>query len=225
MAYSDALGGVVVLGGLLPPVPPMESVWSWNGARWQRLAASADRPAPQARTLSALACDTARHTLMMFGGTSSIHQSRYGDVWELSKDGWQDRSVPDGPGPQDHHACARDEARGEIVIYGGQDGERKWHRDTWLWNGRAWRRVEGPNPGDRVHHAMAYDSARRRVVLHGGFGREPGRTAPIPGNGTAVTGPAPDSRQPTISGASASNALRVNALDEDTCLTPGASCP
>jgi hypothetical protein len=127
--------------------------------------------------MSALAYDTARHTLVLFGGLSPIHQTRYGDLWELSVRGWEDRSAPDGPGPRDHHACASDDERGEVVVYGGQDAERKWQRDTWLWNGRAWRRVEGPNPGDRVHHTMAYDSARKRVVLHGGFGATGGNRA------------------------------------------------
>jgi hypothetical protein len=146
----------------------MESLWLWDGARWHRSAA--DGPVPQARSLPALAYDSARRVLVLFGGMSPLHQSRYGDVWELATGPWQDRSVADGPGPRDHHACAFDEARGELVVYGGQDSERKWSLDTWLWNGRAWRRVEGAGPGERAHHAMAYDSARKRVVLHGGGG-------------------------------------------------------
>ena len=173
MAYSEPLGRVVVLGGYLPPAPAVESVWGWNGAEWTHLA-TASGSVPQARTLSALSYDTARRCLVMFGGMSPIHQSRYGDVWEFSNGSWADRSVPDGPGPRDHHACACDEARGEIVVYGGQDPERKWARDTWLWNGRAWRRVESDNPGERAHHAMAYDGRRSRVVLHGGFGSDGG---------------------------------------------------
>jgi hypothetical protein len=40
--------------------------------------------------------------------------------------------------------------------------------ETWLWNGKAWRKVATAGPAPRDHHCMAYDSSRKRFVLFGG---------------------------------------------------------
>src|SRR6185369_596007 len=47
-----------------------------------------------------------------------------------------------------------------------------WNLDhqvkAWVWDGSAWRRVEGESPPPRRNTAMVYDSVRRRVLLYSG---------------------------------------------------------
>ncbi|MCA8948562.1 MAG: hypothetical protein KDE27_03625 [Planctomycetes bacterium] len=71
------------------------------------------------------------------------------------------------PGRQ-QHAVAFDGARGETVIFGGNQLFGPTLGDTWTWNGTGWtqRPVAGPSP--RNDHAMAYDPQRQVVVLFGG---------------------------------------------------------
>lgn len=67
------------------------------------------------------------------------------------------------------HAMAFDEARGVTLMFGGTRDGKVGLSDTWVFDGRAWQRLEPPGrPLARAFHAMAYDPARRNVVLFGG---------------------------------------------------------
>lgn len=74
------------------------------------------------------------------------------------------------------HGMAYDEARGEVVLFGGAD-ERAVRGDTWEWKGGRWRWAGDSGPSPRTFPAMAYDAARRQVLLFGGnrvlFGDDP----------------------------------------------------
>ncbi|HET9368730.1 MAG TPA: kelch repeat-containing protein [Vicinamibacterales bacterium] len=62
-----------------------------------------------------------------------------------------------------------DEARQRTVSFGGGFGAGMSEM-TWEYDGRGWRRLDGPGPSRRNFHAMVYDRARRKVVLFGGGG-------------------------------------------------------
>jgi hypothetical protein len=62
-----------------------------------------------------------------------------------------------------------DEARQQIVLFGGFCGESTVLGDTWIWNGRAWRDARPPvSPPARGRAGMAYDPIREELVLFGG---------------------------------------------------------
>ena len=76
---------------------------------------------------------------------------------------------------------AFDQARGKLVLFGGQDlpdvatgasGSPVYTNETWTWDGHLWT-LQHPihSPSARSHAAMAYDAARRLVVLEGGTDR------------------------------------------------------
>jgi len=105
---------------------------------------------------------------VVFGGSGLFNQNAYGDTWEWNGTAWSERPV-DSPGPRDHHAMAFDEARGVMVMFGGQNAARTFPNDTWTYDGTAWTRVDSTTgPPSAGHHAMAYDAKRQRVVLYGG---------------------------------------------------------
>ena len=60
-------------------------------------------------------------------------------------------------------------ADGQIVLFGGWDGERLLD-DTWVWDGEAWSRPaqETAGPSARAPFGIAYDEAREATILVGG---------------------------------------------------------
>jgi N-acetyl-anhydromuramyl-L-alanine amidase AmpD len=74
------------------------------------------------------------------------------------------------------HAMVYDEARGEVVVFGGYPMGALPNliaNDTWVWNGSDWTQRNPPiSPPNTYYHAMAYDAARQQVVMFGGV--EPG---------------------------------------------------
>jgi hypothetical protein len=71
------------------------------------------------------------------------------------------------PGHTGDTAIAYDQARGEHVVFGGQDGSG-YLGATWTYAGGEWNFKSAEGPGPRVFHAMAYDAQRERTVLYGG---------------------------------------------------------
>jgi hypothetical protein len=56
----------------------------------------------------------------------------------------------------------------QTVLFGGIAGGDKPLGDTWIYNGSAWRRIDGPHPPARRYPAFAYDPRLEGCVLHGG---------------------------------------------------------
>jgi hypothetical protein len=105
---------------------------------------------------------------VVYGGIGPQSGTRFGDTWEWDGVRWTERNVHT-PGARDHHAMAYDEARGNVVLFGGQAWDRSSPGDTWTWDGSVWTRADSSTgPGGLYHHAMAYDRRRQRVVLFGG---------------------------------------------------------
>ncbi len=120
---------------------------------------------PSARRDAAMAYDSARGVVVLYGGWNG---SYLGDTWEWDGSSWTQVSTW-GPTRRNGHAMAYDSAHGVVVMFGGQTiGGRE--DDTWIWDGNNWTNVTpvGISPDERHRHAMAYDSARGRVVLFGG---------------------------------------------------------
>ena len=85
------------------------------------------------------------------------------------------------PGPRVLAAAAYDEAREEVIVFGGQGAPTptsafEYLGDTWAWNGSSWigkqplfARGTASGPSPRFSAAAAYDAARRVIVLFGGL--------------------------------------------------------
>ncbi len=87
-------------------------------------------PAP--RAWHAMAYDSARGRVVLFGGNYANTNTFYGDTWEWDGATWTLRTTT-GPAPRQEHAMAYDSARGVTVLFGG------WSfSDTWEWDGASW---------------------------------------------------------------------------------------
>ena len=71
------------------------------------------------------------------------------------------------PSPRDKASMAYDGLHGQVVLFGGLNGD--YLGDTWTWDGTAWTRPTPKHePRPRGASAMAYDATRARTVLFGG---------------------------------------------------------
>jgi hypothetical protein len=171
MAYDSSRGKVVMFGGRYDSTYYNET-WEWDGLTWTQRTGTTCAGSncyvcttlncPSARSDHAMAYDTARGKVVLFGG-----DPRNDETWEWDGVNWIKRK----PGFEAiwGHAMTYDSDRGKVVSFGGECGG--WSSDeTWEWTGSVWRFIinAGIYPSGRFWHAVAYDSARRKVVMFGG---------------------------------------------------------
>jgi hypothetical protein len=74
-----------------------------------------------------------------------------------------------GPGARAGEALIYDPENHGLLLYGGATSNTTLG-DTWLWDGRSWKRLDVLGPPARSAAMVAYDSVRHVVVLFGGSG-------------------------------------------------------
>src|SRR5438034_8522128 len=83
--------------------------------------------------------------------------------------GASETSPHGSPPARSYMGVAYDQARADVVLFGGWNGG-VYLGDTWTWDGATWtRRMPPASPGVRGNFGMAYDAARAEVVLFGGW--------------------------------------------------------
>lgn len=170
---EDGRGGVLLFGG----IPGDRSsrwpadTWRLEPSGWQRVAS--DGPSARART--ALAYDSRRQKVVLFGGVGESPAPRaaqpfFGDTWLWDGDRWAEAAVP-GPQGRYAHGMVFDERAGVVLLYSGSAAHRDAPlTDMWQWDGVRWTGIllTGPTPGHRYQPVMVYDKRRARTVLYGG---------------------------------------------------------
>lgn len=165
---STLSGGVVMAtdtlrGTLVLLTATSNRTWLWDGRAWS---SQANSPLLQPRSDTAMAFDSQRGRMVMFGGNGT---AVLGDTWEWDGSSWTPRAVGIAPGARFAHGCAYDAARGCTVLFGGRANLSNALGETWEWDGTTWRqRFPQHAPSARGNMAMAYDPLRQRTVLHGG---------------------------------------------------------
>jgi hypothetical protein len=163
MAY-DAARELTVLFGGSSLAAPLGDTWLWGGLAW----AQAEDIGPAPRLRHALAFDSARQRIVLFGGEAA-GGALLGDTWEWDGDAWA--QVQDvGPTARRAHALAFDSVAERVVLFGGEGPAGQLLHDTWEWSGADWVEVEDIGPSPRRGHSMTFDRMRERVVLFGGEG-------------------------------------------------------
>jgi hypothetical protein len=180
LAFDSSVGRVVLFGGGSDS-GETQDLWEWDGAAgtWlDRTPAPLSAPWPSRRAFHAVAYDTKRARLVLFGGSGQGGENLQ-DLWEWDgKAGvWSNRTpspLPASwPARRYVHQMAYDATRGVVTLFGGYVN-LKAQNDTWEWNGSAGTWTErkapagAPVPLSRMEHGMAYDASRGRVVLFGG---------------------------------------------------------
>ena len=178
LADDPATHTVVLFGGAFDHSNATYSTsyetWTWNGTTWTQ---QHPTTAPGARIRAAMSEEGSG--LSLFGG-ESLSAPGLGlvdDTWTWDGSAWhQLQSVPSA---RDGVATAYDQARNQLVVFGGEsypvDGVTQLVDavgDTWTWDSTSgWQLrhpADSPSPG--AYGAMAYDAATRQVVLLEGQG-------------------------------------------------------
>jgi hypothetical protein len=163
MAFDNGSGRIVKFGG---SGGAYFTSWLWDGTDWE----SIYDPTGVGWRDSPGMSRSGNHVLM-FGGDregfeSDFRPTRTTFAWDGSA--WSGRQPKIRPSARNGAGMAYDEARDEVVLFGGANATRELG-DTWVWDGGAWIR-RGPldvlRPRTRV--GMAYDGARHQTVLFGG---------------------------------------------------------
>ena len=127
MVYDQSTGIILLFGGY-DGKRYFDDTWIWNGntARWSKVAPGTS---PSARCHHGLTCDTARGTVLMFGGLSAT-KTPLNDLWEWNGSKWTLLMAETPPKPRYDHGFAYDPGRNKSLLYGGFDG-KEFFQDSW----------------------------------------------------------------------------------------------
>jgi hypothetical protein len=156
----------VVLYGGATDVTDVGDTWSWDGSSWTLVTQAS---APGGRYNPALAYDTTRQRIVLFGGQGADSQP-LGDTWTWDGTTWTQMAPTSAPSPRAGALVAWDNATQNIVLFGGCcAGDGSELSDTWTWDGATWT-LQAPAtvPPASETASLAYDAARQKVVLFGG---------------------------------------------------------
>lgn len=140
--------------------------WEWDGRDWEELDVG-EVAGPVARSLHALAYDSTRGRVVLYGGRADAGGA-LGDAWSRDAQGWTPLDVTGGPVAMCAHAMAYDEHRDRMVLYGADCTNPIEAAQTWEWDGGRWYAL-GEGPVTRHSPFMVYDRQRRRSLLIGGL--------------------------------------------------------
>ncbi|MCC6676314.1 MAG: hypothetical protein IT436_04145 [Phycisphaerales bacterium] len=171
MVYDSVRGRVVLFGGKPSGSQAFNDTWEWDGGGWQQISPTEPIPAPRAEF--AMAYDSVRGAVVVFGGeipgvcwTNPI----YDDTWEWDGVRWEKQAPETHPDARTSLSGAFDAARGRAVLFSGAARCLFAPADTWLWDGLTWRDGSTAGPAARSLTALAYDPVTASVMMFGGHG-------------------------------------------------------
>jgi len=168
MAYDAAIGKVVLFGGFDEVNGNFQlenDTWEWDGQSWTQIHPAAS---PAAREYHALAYDTTRERVVLFGGATQLNGAgRAQDTWEFDGTTWIQATPAVSPPARIAHTMTYDAVRQVTLLFGG--GGNVDVGDTWAWDGTNWTELSPtPSPSCRDYSAMAFGQGGN-TVLFGGY--------------------------------------------------------
>lgn len=160
-AFPAPIEGVVMVGGRDSAGALRDQTFLRTGSSWTDLTAIVGSPG--AREGHAMAFDSVRQVLVLFGGRT--RGGVVGDTWEFNGSSWTQRSPATSPNNRVGARMVFDESRRTILLFGSASFGQ---RDTWEFDGTDWTNITGttgvpaiPNDGN----ALTYDPINAETVL------------------------------------------------------------
>lgn len=123
---------------------------------------------PTQRYQQALAFDSDRNVLVMFGGSVS-ETANVGDTWEFDGTSWMQKSPADSPSARHDAKMVYDTANQRVVLFGGEFSNGTRSDETWSWDGSNWTLLNPvTSPPVTDDHAMVWVEATQEIVVFGG---------------------------------------------------------
>ena len=168
MVYDSDRGVVVLFGGQgQGNEPTYGDTWEWDGVDWHQVTFSDGQTVPPPRASQAMAYDSGRKRVVMFGGDQNW--PFLNDTWEFDGVQWTQVALnAPAPAPRYGAAAAYDPIRQKTVLFGGWNPSSGLFGDTWEWDGTSWIEIPATGPQPRDNAALFFDAVRGRVVLYEG---------------------------------------------------------
>lgn len=169
LAYDSARGQVLVFGGFTanPPGAPVSmsnDTWIWDGSTWTQEFPSRS---PSPRSAFAMAYDSSRQQIVLFGGVDST--ATLSDTWVWDGSNWTQKTSSITPAARYSASMAYDQSLGQVVLFGGAAANNAPLDDTWAWDGTSWTQLDtSVRPTARFSGGLIRDDARAQLVLFGG---------------------------------------------------------
>lgn len=161
MVVDSRRGRVVLFGGEGSSSSDLRGdTWEWDGDQWTERTMTS---APSPRADAAMAYDSARGVVVLFGGETA--RGREDDTWLYDGAAWRQATPARRPPARDGAAMAWDPRSRRVLLVGGSG-----RTDTWTWDGESWEPVPaaGAEPLTLLlTPALIYDPLRERMVLFG----------------------------------------------------------
>lgn len=133
------------------------------------------RPAPADRPSAcsglAMTYDRDRDRLVLLEAEEPGCRAREPQTWERDGTTWT-MTATAGPAPRRMHRMTYDEARRQVVLFGGMRQDGTAFGDTWTWDGLRWTLSSTSGPPARYGETLSYDPKSERVLLFGGYDDE-----------------------------------------------------
>lgn len=167
--HTILFGGTTKVDAGTRVVYDLADTWEWNGSQWvQRYPATS----PHGRSFHAMAYDSARDRVLVFGGksgTTFANTTYFNDTWAFDGDNWTQINTPNQPTPRYYQGSVYDPVRDKWVLFGGTfitaDGKSTTnYSDTWEFDGTTWTQRANNGPSV-VKPILAYDALNHRVLM------------------------------------------------------------
>jgi N-acetylneuraminic acid mutarotase len=141
---------------------------------WAEVTPTGASPSP--RDSHAMVYNPVNGLIYLFGGFDDVGQLNDLWVYSVAENTWTE-VLPGGgpPAPRSTHAMAVDEATGQVLVFGGYDGDFPLG-DLWAYDPAAnmWTELTstGDTPADRSAVRMVYDPVSGRMIVFGGYDGE-----------------------------------------------------
>jgi formylglycine-generating enzyme required for sulfatase activity len=166
VVYDTRRERAVMFGGFVPGTGLVNETWEWDGSNWNLRSPAT---APTVRAAFTMAYDSWRQRVVMFGGFqgSASSPTAVGDTWTWDGSNWSQLAIA-GPSPRGLATMSFDAARGQMILFGGDNGTTTFS-DTWTFDGTAWQsRLTPVAPPARRNAIMAHDVLSGETILVGG---------------------------------------------------------
>jgi hypothetical protein len=178
LVYDSNAQRLVMFGGYDLNWNRLNDIWEYDGAAraWTEVTPLTGAQPPP-RSGQAMAFDSARNVVVLFGGLNFAATDFLADTWEWStiSKTWTNVTPASSPTKRQGARLVYDGATGQTLLIGGVDNQ-KYFDETWAWRSGAWTRLSGGSVGrpllGRTFPGAAYDSVRNRITVFGGIGRQ-----------------------------------------------------
>ena len=171
MVYVPAIGASVMFGGFtIETSRPLNDTWYYDISRgvWEN---KTSVHSPPARGYHAMAYDSVRGLVVVFGGGPSFSKD-FNDTWELNPLNGTWKGPVNGPSAlkgRTGHGMVYDTEAHQMLMFGGRNSSTGRLNDTWHYTGSWAQVVPQASPNARSEHAMVFDSFNSKAIIFGGL--------------------------------------------------------